>query len=397
MRNQAVPLGQGSPLLNVCARFAPQLGDMGIVVHRNNFDLWRLFAAAQVVFMHAGGHLKLPIGLPFSAFMWALPGVPIFFIISGYLVLDSALRSTTIDYFRKRSLRIYPALILNILILEVVMVIAGQNIGPDYSQYPLALITYLVTASSTIGGVFTGIPGWYTSGFFPFYPSGVLWTLTIELTFYLCVPLIAAVAFRSLRAGLLLLASIFIASAYLATYFTLDFVAQHTILDVLCPAYMWIFSIGMAFRLLWSRISIAFEGKGLWWLASYILVNLVGYYRGWFEIGIDFHTGTNIVVIARTLFLSATVLSVAYTLPGLSRMILRGNDFSYGIYLWHMLPVTACLALGLTGHWWLWLVVVGFAIAIGAGSWWLIERPSLRYKSSSDVGLRARQIPDLRL
>lgn len=104
----------------------------------------------------------------------------------------------------------------------------------------------------------------------------------------------------------------------------------------------------MAFRILWSKISVAFEGNGLWWLTSYPTISLVGHYRGWFEIGIDFHTGTDFTLIARAIFLDATIFAVANTFPKISETTLQRQDLSYGICLWHMLVVTTCLALGLT-------------------------------------------------
>ena len=48
---------------------------------KNNLDLIRLFAATQVVFVHAVSHLKLH-ELDFIKHLGFLPGVPIFFFIS---------------------------------------------------------------------------------------------------------------------------------------------------------------------------------------------------------------------------------------------------------------------------------------------------------------------------
>src|SRR5579863_8989371 len=76
----------------------------------NNFDLLRILAATQVLYFHSLAYLKVPTptwAIPFEN----LPGVPIFFVISGYLVSASYERSgDLITYFRNRALRIYPGL-----------------------------------------------------------------------------------------------------------------------------------------------------------------------------------------------------------------------------------------------------------------------------------------------
>jgi len=68
----------------------------------NNFDLLRILAATQVLYFHTIFHLKI------DAPSWTLvfqyfPGVPIFFVISGYLVSASYERSESLmRYFWNR-------------------------------------------------------------------------------------------------------------------------------------------------------------------------------------------------------------------------------------------------------------------------------------------------------
>ena len=50
----------------------------------NNFDLIRLFAASQVAITHASEHLGF--NHPIIDAIAFLPGVPIFFFISGFLI-----------------------------------------------------------------------------------------------------------------------------------------------------------------------------------------------------------------------------------------------------------------------------------------------------------------------
>lgn len=334
--------------------------------------------------MHAGEHLKLPLGQPWTEFIWLFPGVACFFVISGFLVTDSVLRSQTIgSFFWKRGLRIYPALITNIAVLELTVWLTGQLPGIEYPlHYIWTMLIYIATASTTIALYFTKAPALYSSGFLPFYPSGVLWTLTIELSFYLVVPIIVMAATKSARLLFALLPVILAGSAFYGAYFTPEFVTNHPILDVLCPQYLWIFGIGIFVRLLWMRISRLFEQTGWIWLPCYIALSLYGAQKGWFPLGIDFHTGVNPITVARVCFLGLTVLSCAYTCKTASSW-LKGTDLSYGIYLWHMLFVTIFLANGLTQSVWLWPIVIACTLGAASLSWFCIERPALKFKSIS--------------
>ena len=67
----------------------------------NNFDLIRLLAAIQVVIYHGVEHLKIE-GLKDTWLLFILecfPGVPIFFVLSGFLVSASWERSKSLGQY----------------------------------------------------------------------------------------------------------------------------------------------------------------------------------------------------------------------------------------------------------------------------------------------------------
>jgi peptidoglycan/LPS O-acetylase OafA/YrhL len=86
---------------------------------RNNFDLIRLFAAAQVAVSHAADWMHVP--LPWLNILGYFPGVPIFFFISGYLIYQSYANIKTPDRLRvftiNRILRLFPALSICIVVM----------------------------------------------------------------------------------------------------------------------------------------------------------------------------------------------------------------------------------------------------------------------------------------
>ena len=77
----------------------------------NNFDLLRIFAASQVLVCHTALHLHVFAPQWLMKLIYAFPGVPIFFVISGFLISLSYERSSGLkSYCRNRVLRIYPGL-----------------------------------------------------------------------------------------------------------------------------------------------------------------------------------------------------------------------------------------------------------------------------------------------
>ncbi|KZZ60966.1 hypothetical protein A3762_14930 [Oleiphilus sp. HI0125] len=81
------------------------------LLRNNNFDLLRLIAALQVAFVHGVDHFKVEMPETLMTVIAAFPGVPIFFVISGFLISAAYDRTPSMrTYAINRLLRIYPAL-----------------------------------------------------------------------------------------------------------------------------------------------------------------------------------------------------------------------------------------------------------------------------------------------
>src|SRR5690348_17744391 len=94
----------------------------------NNFDAVRLLAALSVVFSHSfliaeGSEASEPfIWLTGNQCILGLVGVFVFFVISGYLVTESWVRSPMPGRFAlRRFLRIYPGLAVNVVLCAFVL------------------------------------------------------------------------------------------------------------------------------------------------------------------------------------------------------------------------------------------------------------------------------------
>lgn len=337
----------------------------------NSFNAVRLLAALQVSYVHTIAWLKLE---PTWGYNWIIqfPGVPIFFAVSGYLVFDSLLRLQSIERFAiHRAARIYPALAVNIVILEAALYATGQieltRSLPGLWAI-LFLLSYILTASYNIASLWVGSGGGTLSfdGFFHIYPSGVLWTLTVELTFYVAIPFAALMKGRTNQTILIVTTSV--ASFALQQYLGAD--ANSTVTITVAP-YFWIFGIGMLFRL-WPVPALRLLPAILMLLVAFLLFashrDLTSF--GW-------KSAPSIYETLQTTLLCALVLCVGIS-PLLKSKILAANDTSYGIYLYHMLIVTTLLNIPETDRsWWLILVVMSGAIVLGLCSWHLVECPMM--------------------
>ena len=139
----------------------------------NNFDLIRLLAASSV----ALGHIAdWSIKAEYPTTVWLIsyvPGVPIFFFMSGYLVSASWERSSDIiGYSVNRALRIFPALWLSFTFSVLALLIFfGRETAANWP-------TFLVW----IGAQLTLFQAW-NPAFLRGYGTGVvnmaLWTIPI--------------------------------------------------------------------------------------------------------------------------------------------------------------------------------------------------------------------------
>jgi peptidoglycan/LPS O-acetylase OafA/YrhL len=111
-----------------------------------------------------------------------------FFVISGLLIYRSYTRSSSAaSYFEKRVRRIYPAYFTVIVLAAIALypmsiLPASQYFGLGFWKYLSANLVFLNFLAPSLPGVFTASNETAV--------NGALWTLKIEVAFYLCVPVI---------------------------------------------------------------------------------------------------------------------------------------------------------------------------------------------------------------
>ncbi len=159
-----------------------------LIKAKNNFDLLRAIFAIIVFIVHAdvlstNSNLHSLVSLLSSKL-----AVKSFFVVSGFLIFMSYQNSQNItSYFSKRIRRIYPAYLFVIIASVLLGAIFTMFSANEYwsitsLKYFLANLTFLNFLQPTL-------PGLFINNINPAV-NGALWTLKIEVMFYIAVPLI---------------------------------------------------------------------------------------------------------------------------------------------------------------------------------------------------------------
>jgi peptidoglycan/LPS O-acetylase OafA/YrhL len=343
----------------------------------NNFDLLRLLAALQVAVVHSIGILK-PTGY-FARLLGAgldrFPGVPIFFVISGVLISKSYEHSDSLrDYLRNRCLRIFPGLWV-CLVVSVAVILAlgvgslGRITGPDWLLWWAGQMSIFQNVQATfLEPLSTGL-------------NRSLWTIPIELEFYIVLPALYGILRLRRRHGNMRLLAIALASLAVQLLIvsgdhSVGQARAYSLLQVTLVPYLWMFLAGVSIQRNWSAVRGWLVGRAHWWGLGYLLLCVVA---GWLHVG----TGGNNLSPVYLLPLAGLIVSLAMSAPQLSDRILRHHDVSYGLYLYHMLVLNLLVALAVPCGWASVAAAIIVALGLAALSWTLVEKPYLTGKRRS--------------
>lgn len=170
---------------------------------KNNFDLLRLLFAAMVCLVHSYelsriGELKW-LAETFSSDL----AVKAFFVVSGFLIFMSHERSSSLgSYASKRLRRIYPAYFTVIMLSALGLVLVSDLAPADY--FSMAWVRYVAANLAFLNFLQPTLPGVFEANRLAAV-NGALWTLKIEVMFYLSVPILAWLFSRFARLPAMLL------------------------------------------------------------------------------------------------------------------------------------------------------------------------------------------------
>ncbi len=271
-------------------------------------------------------------------------------------------------YFRNRAVRIFPGLWVCLLVTVGVIFFFGFR--------PHRLSDYVWLPAQSAGLIYTP-PFLHSFGSGTY--NGALWTIPLELQFYIALPIVYLIAFRK-RSNLTLvfvlacfvLFSLFLAYAippsdggretHLAKLIRYSFLPQFFLFlyGVVLQRYR-------AFEFRWIA------GKALYW--AVLFLSFCYLRPDW--------PAANILEL---LLLATTAISAAYTFPSISSF-LKGQDISYGVYIYHGLIINVLVTMGLVGGWRDYYLLLVTTVIVASCSWRFVERPILRMRRKSAPGV----------
>lgn len=335
--------------------------------HENNFNMMRLLAAMQVMIVHGCNHFHYD-GL-FTSILKIVPGVPVFFFISGYVIFLACQRAENggwFAYFRNRFLRIFPALWFCVLGATGVVFSTGyfHEIDIDFAEVAI----WLAAQGSILQ--------FYNPDFMRGYGDGVLngalWTISVELQFYVLAPILYLLTKRAPWV-LVLVALTSIAVNLCVVRFTSDALLMKLVYVSFAP-WVYMFIAGFA-AARWLRRTPAFDNiPYLGIITLYVASMFIGGYEQ------NAQNSINPIAFA---ILAVLILKAAHDLTIISPAWRRRTnevDISYGVYLFHMPVINTLIHLGLNAPAVDLIAVFTISILLSLASWFWIEKPSLDLK-----------------
>lgn len=314
------------------------------------FSLLRLIAAFLVLYAHSyhiyglgADPLTSQIGIYTGTF-----AVYVFFTISGFFIIKSAMERNIPQYVLARILRIYPALIIcNVVTIALIIPI---SMDLDWHSFILSIEakeflktnSILDTLKFTITGVFDNNPDKTI--------NGSLWTLPVEVRAYFIAMLIV-------MSGMANRKSVFNSFFFIAVFIHFKFPDFYSV----------IFPIPNSTTLLFYFL-----------LGSFLYVN-----RGVIPVSPILVVITSIVIakyrfalppIVLSMLISYLVVSSGYVARNFLNISLR-NDYSYGCYL-YAYPVSQLSYIFFSdyGFYYYLIFIVILTMALSFMSWHLIEK-----------------------
>ncbi len=340
----------------------------------NGFDGIRLFAAIAVILGHSFPLTGTPgIGVLGSSIQTV--AVKIFFVISGYLISRSWCGSRSLPvYWRKRALRLFPALVVVCFFSIVIL-------GPAFTD--LTVLSYFASHGTRFYAwnlafyPVYALPGVFIDNTYGSAVNGSLWSLPVEVSMYACVPVL--IRKHTGITYILLIAAVF--GALITSLHVRADPPVH-------PIVVWGSSLSEAVEVSYYFLAGSLASVARLERFGNVFVSLSMFFAATF-----LHLGSVGSEFALAVTLPYVVVSLG-TKNWSSLSVLHNRDYSYGLYLYGFPIQQAWISiLGPHGSVWNFALSLPVAFALAFFSWRLIERRALAMKHSTViVGLTRRDV-----
>jgi peptidoglycan/LPS O-acetylase OafA/YrhL len=326
-----------------------------------------LIASLQVCISHGIEHLNISVNSYLLLIINSIPGVPIFFFISGYLIYSSfnKLKKTnknlTVFYYN-RFLRIYPALLGMVCLTGISLFLTNYFIQNDKSW-----LAYFEWVASVLS-LFQFFSPASLNKFGTNHINGSLWTISVEIQFYLIFPVIFSIIKKNIYFPIFIF--LIILNVLNSNLNDMQSKFGWFLYSSAIP-WVWMFFFGALVSSSEKIQAMLFNFRLDYLIFIYTIQEIV-------VIFLDLPSGAKINPVG-FLVLSSIILKLAY-FPIIKQNLIRNNDISYGIYIYHMLIINTLLYLNCVGDNTL-LAMVTLTVVFATLSWMFIEKPALRMKS----------------
>jgi len=319
------------------------------------------------------GYLTMPVA-------WGSAGVSIFFVISGYcihrnpaarLAADPSYRLDAPIFWARRFARIYPVLFAALLLTLAFDSISLSLPPVNHKILSIGPKAFLISLFSLQGLLAH-----------PYGSNGALWTLSIEVQFYVVYPLLFAARRRfGMPAVMAVIAALNVISGYLLEPVWIYFFTSYW--------FSWTLGAYLAERRVAAADLALTQRQTLCWRLAAVALAMLGCAIFNYSVYIGQYIAFQLWALGFACFMRTTLKPDGVPLAH-SSLLMRGlarcGLFSYSLYVIH-LPIFICLqsiffrsALQLS-------ILPTFAfmpVAIGAAClfYLCVERPAMRWSSS---------------
>ena len=333
----------------------------------SGFDYMRLTLSVAVFVMHSWG---TSYGERGAELVWHGPAAPLvrailpmFFAVSGFLVAASMERcATVLKFVGLRMIRVYPALICEVLIVALI-------VGPLLTRVPLdqyfSAASFWRYIANMTGLISHKLPGLYTDNPVPDYVDRQLWSLRFEFISYIILAAMMAIGAKQNR-FIVAIAAFAVLMCYIAPWIhrtsypfisSDTFTGQQLIIVFLTGATIYLYRAKIPFNITMFTISLLASAtclSGIFKLGYYFAIVPVSYVTVWLGL-----------------------LNPRLIAP------MRTGDYSYGIFLYGFAVQQTVMALLPWAREWYWNLAIGLplTVLVAAASWHFVEKPASKLKT----------------
>lgn len=356
----------------------------------NAFDFLRLFAAFSVIIGHATAHFNTNfLWIKSGEGLWFYDRVPLFFILSGFFLYksyDRVIRENTLtrEYFLKRFLRIVPGIYFYLIVTTISFFIFGVLNKEDMNSG----FIYWVVSTLLL------IPVYHPSIFEDFgvgVVNGSLWTIPVEVSFYIILPLFVLLKYKS-NYKKMISTLIIVALVAMISYKVLglsfgssDAPIWYKLIGVSVLPHLYYFTVGIIFAGIWNNLKHS-SPKAIFALTIYIFSRyIINTNISAIIIVLDIISVVSLGYIAIWFGFNASIVFYKFT----SKI----GDLSYGIYIWHMIVINYFIYWNVNDKvqgTFLVLLVILITFGFGWISWHFVEKPALKLKDFKLTEIKER-------